>query len=672
MEGIGNPRYQDPRLDPRYNSNGATSTTTSINGLTNVPAITNAVREAGEVVLGMIKDPLARNIDISVSAVNRFSNTSMPGYSGGNPYQGRPPPGSSELSRQTGGQWTMASNRGPSSITSHPHPNTDEYYKARDSSYQWTKGAAGSSPATSSYSGGVGGSWANATTPPPPPPSAPPAALATAPSTTPSITVTSNPTMSRPTGQSGAPASDGTFEKNLILELCPPGGMKPVPPPDKLANFKRVVPSLNPDLVCPVLLDCLEEGQPWIIRAKALCVMEASIEAGDGPYRDFFYACAEEIMPLAGHARTAIKDPARRVLHLLGLDANAAAASSSQAAATAQAAAPPPNLLDFDDDGPAGGTRPAPPPASAPPPPPPAASAPASSSSSSALFGGMQVKQKTGASTATTMNGRPDVPPPAPTSGNLLDFGNPSPAAETNGNNNNNYNHSSNGGMSSNTDIFRDLNTKSTFAAAAAATVPTSIFDQMSFKESEDKKTDSEDAGDIAHTASSGSAFGFINQSTSGEQTTPATQPQTQSAPQQLPKQSFDPLLNSSSMPSTAAAHHHHHHQMKPMQLSNEQMQAMAYQQMMMQQQMKMAYAMQHQGRAPNAAAAGGAMPVVFPGMMMMAPPGAGVAAGGGGGAHRNAATAGFSFMDAPRAAKKDDKKFDFVKDAMMGESKKH
>lgn len=82
MEGIGNPRYQDPRLDPRYNNHGATSTA-SIQGLTNVPAITNAVREAGEVVLGMIKDPLARNIDISVSAVNRFSNTPMPGYSGG-------------------------------------------------------------------------------------------------------------------------------------------------------------------------------------------------------------------------------------------------------------------------------------------------------------------------------------------------------------------------------------------------------------------------------------------------------------------------------------------------------------------------------------------------------------------------------------------------------------
>jgi len=685
MEGIGNPRYQDPRLDPRYN-NGATS---SINGITNVPAITNAVREAGEVVLGMIKDPLARNIDISVSAVNRFSNP-LPGYSGGgggggggNPYQGRPPPGSSELSRQTGGQWTMASNRGPGAITSHSHPNTDEYYKARDSSYQWTKGATGSSSsATSTYSGGVGGSWANATTPPPPLPSAPPA---TAPSTTPSITVTSsNPTVTaRPTGQSGAPASDGTFEKNLILELCPPGGMKPVPPPDKLANFKRVVPTLNPDLVCPVLLDCLEEGQPWIIRAKALCVMEASIEAGGGPYRDFLYACAEEIMPLAAHARTAIKDPARRVLHLLGVDANAATASSalaSQAASNAHQAAPPPNLLDFDDDddGPTGGT-PAPPPASAPPPPPPAPAP----GSSSALFGGMQVKQKVAATATATaasaapapasttlVNGRSDVlPPPAPTSGNLLDFGNPYPAAETNGNNTSQY---SNG--TSNTDIFRDLNTKTTTTMTAAAggggtAPPTSIFDQMSFKESEDKKTDSEDAGDITHTASSGSAFGFINQSTSGEQAPGASAQQ--QAPQR-PKQSFDPLLNNSSMPSTAAAHHH----MKPMQLSNEQMQAMAYQQMMMQQQMKMAYAMQqqHQGRAPNtaAAAAGGVMPVVFPGMMMMGPPGGVGVAHAGGGAHRNAATASFSFMDAPKTAKKDDTKFDFVKDAMMGESKKH
>jgi hypothetical protein len=54
MDGVGNPRYSDPRLDPRYNGTQPTT-------------IGEAVREAGEVVLGMIKDPLARNIELPPS-----------------------------------------------------------------------------------------------------------------------------------------------------------------------------------------------------------------------------------------------------------------------------------------------------------------------------------------------------------------------------------------------------------------------------------------------------------------------------------------------------------------------------------------------------------------------------------------------------------------------------
>ena len=54
MDGVGNPMFSDPRLDPRYNG-------------TNPTTIGEAVREAGEVVIGMIKDPLARNIEVAPS-----------------------------------------------------------------------------------------------------------------------------------------------------------------------------------------------------------------------------------------------------------------------------------------------------------------------------------------------------------------------------------------------------------------------------------------------------------------------------------------------------------------------------------------------------------------------------------------------------------------------------
>jgi len=161
-------------------------------------------------------------------------------------------------------------------------------------------------------------------------------------------------------GPTGGANSDGTYEKNLITELCPPGGMKAEPPPDKLQSFAQAIPNLNPDLVCPALLDALEDGQPWIIRAKALCVMEVCINvseesvrtgvAGNNAYADFFHACKDEIEPLATHARSAVRDPAKRVLKALGLDSPSSLENNVAATPVAAPPAPAQNLLDFGDE----------------------------------------------------------------------------------------------------------------------------------------------------------------------------------------------------------------------------------------------------------------------------------------------------------------------------------
>jgi hypothetical protein len=394
-------------------------------------------------------------------------------------------------------------------------------------------------------------------------------------------------------GPSSAPVSDGTYEKNLILELCPPGGLKAVPPPEKLASFAKMLPSLNADLVCPVLLDCLEEGQPWIVRAKALCVMETCLRAGtrmvDGtnPYRDFLHACQAEVVPLASHPRVQIQEPAKRVAKLLG-------ANLESVAAPPVAAPVVQNLLDFDDA------------------PAPAASAPTPASSDS-MFGGMQVKAKspTAAATSTT-NGFSSPAAPLPTE-SLLDFvSEPAPAAAN----------------SATSDIFRDVSVKEPEQL---------MFQNMSIKtDGEDKKTDSEDAGD---SVVAGSAFGFINGGSS--------------ASSDVMKPNFDPLSASSTetlSPSSAARK-----TMMQMQPSPEQMQAIAYQQMMLQQrlQMQMAYAMQQGMAMPPG---GGIMPVFAGGPR---PQGSSPAAG----------TA--SILSIGQTVKTDDHKFDFVKDAMKTQGKK-
>lgn len=585
--------------------------------------------------------------------------------------------------RQTGGQWTMASNRGPGAIypdgaTGQQHGGgggggmgvgsgnissnqNQEYYKARDqqpgASLSWAsqQGGAGGGGGGGS-SGGVGGSWGNTASNNN---SASVASRSRDDPGRPSVTINDNYGHggSNTGGGGGTAVSDGTYEKNLILELCPAGGMKAVPPPDKLANFKRSAPSLNPDLICPVLLDCIEDGQPWIIRAKALCVMEACIQVGNGtennPYANFFYACHEEIAPLASHARAAVKEPAQRVLQLLGFDVAADSAAPSGTAQTRHTATAPapaaPNLLDFDDapsqasDGGGGGGQPPAPPPNQPPPPPPAGdAAPSSGGGGGSMFGGMQVKSK--GPSGGTMAAASPVPAPAPTSGNLLDFMGdnaaavtaPAPATTTNG--------------TSNDSMFAQLNMQ------------------------DKKAADSEDAGDLSTVVSNGSSgFSFMNQTAPQTNDSTSNTVAQQQPPPPVPlqqaqsSQSFDPLMNMS--PNAAAQ------QNKVMQMSPEQMQAMAYQNMRMQQQMQnmqMAYMQQNQqGGGRPAQGGGGPMPPIY--NPMRGAQGSGSVPGGGGIMRSNlggAATSGFSFMDVP-AVKKDDKKFDFVKDAMQSANKK-
>lgn len=520
---------------------------------------------------------------------------------------------------QTNGEWTMKSNRGPEAMTAPPNYQTDSgYYKSRDTSnsYDWAKKSGSSA-------GGVGGSWASAT------PSI--ASQARQPSyaeqhqATPSITVTGGGAPTNTSGSGGTAVADGSYEKQLVMELCPPGGMKAEPPPDKLNQFARSVSSLNPDLVCPVLLDCLEDGQPWIIRAKALCVMECCVKNGkkpespNNPYADFFHACGAEIAPLANHNRSAIRDPAKRLLALLGIATPVGgvvhvAPSVSARPPPAAPPAPVPNLLDFDD-------------APEPTPEPPSAPAPAPPAGGGSLFGGLNVASSTASAPPVPPSAPPPAAPPAPPSSDLLgDLMSGTDVPPTSGGTDNS--------------LFGNMTVKSDASEPATNTVTqaSSMFDNMSVKEVKEPPKD-----EAASAAPSGSAFGFINQPSSAEPSE-KKETKTEEATPALPSSwdSFDPLKNVT--PNTAK---------QMMQVSPQQMQAMAYQQMMMQQQMQMAQMMAMQQQKMGS----GQMFMPMPGQMVMQNRGA-------------AKTSSFGFLDA-KPQTKSDKSFDFVKDAMTNEKKK-
>ena len=478
MEGIGNPMFR--------NSSGGY-------GGSGTGGEQSIIATVAEGFKGIINDPLARKVGLP-NADGGNNNGSYQGgggggygggggggYSGnggggggGGGYGGSSqynnvPPGQSQLSQSTQGQWTMASNRGPNAVGGVQRFGNDSYQRDK------TGGRSGSEGGGGNGNGGFN-SWSsesqynnnnnnnqtsissqarinnnntntNANSGPSQPPS--------------SSYNNNNGVLS---GANGSAASDGSYERNLIMELCPPGGMKAEPPPEKMKAFTLAVPHLDADLVCPALLDQLEDGQPWIIRAKALCVMEVTINVaeenrndgtmeGNNKYADFFYACEAEISPLAKHTRLAVREPAKRVLRALGLDEPPAAAPAATAAtdgqvgnsgaAHPQSIEPPVDLLDFGG-GPAltssppdvfsagvpPTTAPPPPPAvvaaipaiptemppsvpsmappAVPPPPPPSSpqvpvtTSTTNTSEGGALFGGMQMKQTSSATTHPT------------------------------------------------------------------------------------------------------------------------------------------------------------------------------------------------------------------------------------------------------------------------------
>jgi hypothetical protein len=457
----------------------------------------------------------------------------------------------------------MASNRGPNAVGRYEPTSTntssssygvnsasnnDSYYRPKDTAFSWAQTSAApsttiTSSTTTTRSGGVGGSWgtvggggvAAAAREPP---------VSNHTATRSASYHNPTPTTNTPYGGSGGTAlNDGTYERNLIAELCPPSGMKAEPPVDKLEQFVRNLPSLNPDLICPALLDSLEDGSPWIARAKALCVIEKTIQAttvGDpNPYADFFHACASEIEPLTSHNRAAIRDPARRIWKELGFELHYDNASDSNISGggsaantmtptrtttatmnspTAALVPPEADLLDFGTDEPA--TLPPPPavPApsitfapsqeeSVPQPLPPQVLSPTS------LFGGLTVQQPP----------QDAAPPITDPNESLLIFGGNTPKNED-------------AAATAPTTMTANDTTKPSLSQNSA------LFSNMSIKENingiSNTATAIHDISD-ANTSAAGSAFSFINNTTTPEAPTVNSPAGTKN------KEVFDPLLSS-------------------------------------------------------------------------------------------------------------------------------
>jgi len=80
----------------------------------------------------------------------------------------------------------------------------------------------------------------------------------------------------RSTGQTSGAASDGSYERGIISTLCTPGGMRAVPPKDKLDGFLKSALTLDPDVVGPILEECLT-NEAWQVDDSVFYLSRAKI-----------------------------------------------------------------------------------------------------------------------------------------------------------------------------------------------------------------------------------------------------------------------------------------------------------------------------------------------------------------------------------------------------------
>ncbi|CCI45570.1 unnamed protein product [Albugo candida] len=332
LSGIGNPMYQDARDDKGF--------------------------------LRGLKEKAASKFSKSD---NRTSKGAPPGLT-------NPPDG-----------WSYATNRGPSGGSYAPGGvppyNPDETYRpghvsgyrpgsaAYAGSYSDSRDTATSQLREKSYDGDrkkgrVGGSWSNEVAEPP---SCMPSSLpnrANAPNTQMNASQEYHPGVYKqrhvdpqpPLGHTMGAQSDGSYERNLISALCAPGGMRAVPPKDKMDAFLKSAITLDPEVVGPILEDCLADGQ-WTVVSKALTTIEALVKSdGCDGFFEYFADNSTEIEACARSEKNAIRDRAIRIIKVLGVsEGSESAYSKTHPETTSDVSQPQPQpqadlLGDFSQD----------------------------------------------------------------------------------------------------------------------------------------------------------------------------------------------------------------------------------------------------------------------------------------------------------------------------------
>ncbi|OQS05312.1 hypothetical protein THRCLA_02530 [Thraustotheca clavata] len=118
----------------------------------------------------------------------------------------------------------------------------------------------------------------------------------------------------------GSSDKSGDYERTLIDDLCPPGGLARAPPAENLKRFVDLAKTLDIHTIGELLLDKLEDSL-WLVRLKGLCVWEALLEApGCSHYGDWLEENIELVQHLTADRKSHVSIKAKQVLALLGIE----------------------------------------------------------------------------------------------------------------------------------------------------------------------------------------------------------------------------------------------------------------------------------------------------------------------------------------------------------------
>lgn len=121
-------------------------------------------------------------------------------------------------------------------------------------------------------------------------------------------------------GKAGSAASDGQYEKTMIDALCEPGGLKSVPPEDKLQSFMAVAPTLSAEVVGECLIEVLN-SDAWQSRAKALIVISYLVKGKEcDSHLEWWLDRTEELHSLTSDPKGTVRTQASKTLKALNAD----------------------------------------------------------------------------------------------------------------------------------------------------------------------------------------------------------------------------------------------------------------------------------------------------------------------------------------------------------------